>query len=92
MSETRSPGPGCQAAWGKALRALTGLFFFLGLLYPYPSDCQTQLHEGQASTLHFYTLFEATCVNLCGLFEADLICSIMSSKPLMSEKAKTSTL
>lgn len=25
---TRSPRPGCQVAWGKALRALTGLFLF----------------------------------------------------------------
>lgn len=78
MSQTRSPRPGCQAAWGKALRALTGLFFFLGLLYPYPSNCQTRLREGQASAPYFYAPSEATCVNLCGLFEVALICSIKS--------------
>lgn len=44
------------------------------------------------STQHFYAPFEATCVNLCGLFEAPLICTINSSKPLMWEKAKARTL
>lgn len=49
-------------------------------------------HEGQTSVPYFYAASEATCVNLCGPFEAALICSIKSSKLLMSEKAKASTL
>lgn len=88
LSQTRSPRPGCQAAWGKALRALTGLFSFLGLLYPYPSNCQTLLGEGQTSAAYFYAPSEATCVNLCGLFEAPLICSVKSSEPLMLQKSR----
>lgn len=35
----------------------------------------------------FYTPSEATCVNVCGPFEALLICSIGFSRPLMSEKS-----
>lgn len=52
------------------------------ILFPWftvPLSVQLR-HEGQASTPRFYALFEATCVNLCGLFEASLICSIKCSK------------
>lgn len=67
LSQTRSPRPGCQAAWGKALRALTDPFFS----HSPPSYVQLP-SEGQTSAPHFYAVSEATCVNLCGLFEAGL--------------------
>lgn len=60
--------------------------------YPYSSNCQAQLHEGQTTALYFCAPSEETCVNLCGPFEASLICRIKSSMALMLEKAKANTL
>lgn len=51
-----------------------------------PPTAKPGFVKERTTTPHFYAMFEATCVNLCGLFEAPLICSIRSSETLMSEK------
>lgn len=51
-----------------------------------PPTAKPGFVKERPTTPHFYAMSEATCVNLCGLFEAPLICSIRSSETLMSEK------